>query len=137
MRFLAQGTQTIIHHDCHPGNLFWHNGKPGLLDWQMVRIGEGVSDIAYFLATSLEPTIRKANENQLITHYIQCLTKKGITNINPEHMFKRYCSHLIFPLEAMLVTLAVGGMMDLKANQTLIKHAAAVEDNSAFLSLPL
>jgi Ser/Thr protein kinase RdoA (MazF antagonist) len=31
MRLLNQGTQTIIHHDCHPGNLFWHDKTPGLL----------------------------------------------------------------------------------------------------------
>lgn len=138
MRFLAQGTQTIIHHDCHPGNLFWHGEKPGLLDWQMVRTGEGVSDAAYFIATSLEPAVRKTNENQLMTHYVESLTSRGITNINLEQLFKKYRAHLIYPLEAMLVTLAVGDMMDLKANQTLImRTASAVEDNNPFLFLPL
>ena len=138
MRFLAQESQTIIHHDCHPGNLFWHDEKPGLLDWQMVRMGEGIGDIAYFLATSLEPASRKANETQLIAHYIENLKNNGISNINSEQMLKRYRAHLTYPFEAMLVTLAVGDMMDLKANLTLIERAtAAIEDNNAFSALPL
>ncbi|MFK5950063.1 MAG: phosphotransferase [Methylococcales bacterium] len=136
MRFLAQGTQTIVHHDCHPGNLFWQNKKPGLLDWQMVRTGEGISDIAYFLATSLDSHTRKANEYQLIKHYIKELSKRGITHLNPKQIHQRYRVHLIYPLEAMLVTLAVGDMMDLAANKTLIKRAAsAVEDNNTFIEL--
>jgi hypothetical protein len=138
MRFLAQDAQTIVHHDCHPGNLFWHDEKPGLLDWQMVRIGEGIGDIAYFLATSLEPAIRKKNENQLITHYIETLKNLGISNINSEQMFNRYKAHLTYPFEAMLVTLAIGDMMDLKANQLLIERVtSAILDNNAFDALPL
>ncbi len=138
MCFLAQGPQTIVHHDCHPGNLFWQNNKPGLLDWQMVRTGEGISDIAYFLATSLDSNIRKANEYQLINHYIKELSKKDIANLNPEQIHQRYRSHLIYPLEAMLVTLAVGDMINLAANKTLIKRAAsAVEDNNTFIELGL
>lgn len=138
MRFLAQGPQTIIHHDCHPGNLFWHDKKPGLLDWQMIRIGEGISDIAYFMATSLSPADRKSNEQELINHYTQQLITKGLTDINSEQILQRYRAHLVYPFEAMLVTLAVGGMMDLKANKLLIERAAAaVKDNNAFAALPL
>lgn len=138
MRFLAQGPQTIIHHDSHPGNLFWQNQKPGLLDWQMVRIGEGISDIAYFLSTSLTPESRKNNEHALITHYIEHLTRLGISKINPDRMLQRYKAHLIYPFEAMLVTLAVGDMMELDANKSLIERtAAAIEDNDAFSTLAL
>ncbi len=34
MRFLSQGPQTIIHHDCHPGNLF---GSTKNLDYWIVK----------------------------------------------------------------------------------------------------
>lgn len=133
MHFLSQGIQTIIHHDCHPGNLFWQQEKPGLLDWQMVRIGEGISDVAYFLATSLEPKLRQANENKLIEHYLKILTAKGIKQLDFNHMQQRYRAHLVYPFEAMLVTLAVGGMMDLDANHKLIaRTASAVKDNQSF-----
>lgn len=137
MRLLNQGTQTIIHHDCHPGNLFWHKKGSGLLDWQMVRIGEGISDISYFLATSLDPKVRKSNELGLISHYIKSLAKHGISEINQEQLVQRYQAHLVYPFEAMLITLAVGGMMELNANLLLIERAAvAVQENNAFSSLP-
>jgi len=138
MHFLTQGTQTIVHHDCHPGNLFWHNNKPGLLDWQMVRMGEGIGDIAYFLATSLEPATRKANEKKLVHHYTETLASKGIKNINTDYLQQKYRAHLVYPFEAMLITLAIGDMMELKANHLLIKRtAAAVNDNNTFAALPL
>jgi len=138
MRFLSQGPQTIIHHDCHPGNLFWDNCKPGLLDWQMVRIGEGISDIAYFLATSLAPEIRKSNEAQLIDHYIQSLADNGVLDIDSKQIKQRYLAHLVYPFEAMLITLAVGGMMDKKSNLKLIERtASAIKNNDSFAVFPI
>jgi aminoglycoside phosphotransferase (APT) family kinase protein len=60
MRALALGPKTLVHHDCHPGNLFWTQSQPGFLDWQLIRLGEGIGDIAYFLATALEPECRRS-----------------------------------------------------------------------------
>jgi len=54
MRFLSGSPQTLIHHECHPGNLFWNQSKPGLLDWQLVRFGEGISDISYLRLSNLK-----------------------------------------------------------------------------------
>ena len=104
----------------------------------MVRIGEGISDIAYFLTTSLNPETRRNNEKQLIQHYINCLIKHGVTGVNTEEIQQRYRAHLIYPFEAMLITLAVGGMMDLEANMSPINRAAtAVNDNHAFSAIRL
>jgi hypothetical protein len=104
----------------------------------MVRIGEGISDTAYFLATSLAPEIRKTNETQLLKHYIQSLTANGVPGIDFEQIKHRYFAHLVYPFEAMLITLAVGGMMDLDANLKLIKRAAsAIKYNDAFSALPI
>ena len=49
----------------------------------------------------------------------------------------RYRAHLVYPFEAMVVTLAVGGMMALESNLELIRRtAAAVADHSAFAAGP-
>ena len=104
----------------------------------MVRIGEGISDIAYFLTTSLNPETRRNNEKRLIQHYIDRLIKHGVTGINTEEILQKYRAHLIYPLEAMLITLAVGSMMNLKTNRTLIIRAAtAVNNNHAFSAIRL
>lgn len=133
MRFLSEGSQTLVHHDCHPGNLFWHKSKPGFLDWQLVRAGEGISDVAYFLSTALTPETRRLHEAPLISMYIQILMNNDVVGIDLTSQLQRYRTHLIYPLEAMLVTLAIGGMMDLESNLELIRRTvAAVEDLDAF-----
>jgi hypothetical protein len=133
MRFLSEGSQTLIHHDCHPGNLFWHKSHPGFLDWQLVRTGEGISDVAYFLATALNPETRRLHEANLLSSYVQILMNIGIKGIDLASQLQRYRAHLIYPFEAMLVTLAIGDMMDLESNLELIRRTvAAVEDLDAF-----
>lgn len=138
MRFLTEAPQTLVHHDCHPGNLFWNQSQPGLLDWQLIRFGEGISDIAYFLSTALKPEIRRLHEASLIAIYAQCLEDNGVAGIDVKILQQRYRAHLIYPFEAMIVTLAVGGMMNLEINHELIRRtAAAVEDLEAFAAIPL
>jgi len=138
MRFLTDAPPTLVHHDCHPGNLFWNQSHPGILDWQLVRFGEGISDIAYFLATALSPESRRLHETRLIAIYAQCLEDSGITGIDSKTLMQRYRAHLVYPFEAMIVTLAVGGMMNLECNHKLIRRtAAAVEDHKAFSAIHL
>jgi thiamine kinase-like enzyme len=138
MCFLSDAPQTLIHHDCHPGNLFWNHSQPGFLDWQLIRFGEGISDIAYFLSTALKPETRRLHETNLLETYIRSLQENGITCIDIEHIKRRYRAHLIYPLEAMIVTLAIGGMMSLENNLELLRRAtAAVEDLDVFSALPM
>ncbi|MGZ8145032.1 MAG: phosphotransferase [Methylosarcina sp.] len=138
MRHLASGPQTLVHHDCHPGNLFWNKSLPGFLDWQLVRLGEGIGDVAYFLATALDPEIRRRHEPEFLAGYFQVLTDHKVPRIELSTLAQRYRAHLAYSFEAMLVTLAVGGMMDLESNLELIRRtAAAVEDLDSFSALPI
>ncbi len=133
MDLLNQGSQTLIHRDCHPGNFFWKDNQPGFLDWQLVRFGESIADVAYLLATALEPETRREYEKPLIQHYCQSLNQHGIKEVNFETLWQRYQIHLCYPFEAMLITLAVGGMMELQSNLTMIRRsAAAVADHQVF-----
>jgi thiamine kinase-like enzyme len=139
MRFLTQAPQTLVHHDCHSGNLFWNSDKSraGFLDWQLVRTGEGVSDVAYFLATALAPESRQQHEGELLARYSQILAEGGVIEIDSAILLQRYRAHLTYAFEAMVVTLAVGGMMNLEHNLELIRRtAAAVETLDAFSALP-
>lgn len=136
MRFLASGPQTLIHHDCHPGNLFWSDEGPGLLDWQLVRKGEGIGDVAYLLATALTPEVRREHERALVEGYGLALTAAGAPEQAPELLWERYRAHLTYPFEAMVVTLAVGGLMEEDVVSELIRRSAlAVAEQDAFAVL--
>lgn len=140
MRFLFDAPQTLVHHDCHPGNLFWSKNRSmvGFLDWQLVRIGEGVSDVAYFLSTALSPEMRRLHEAELLAKYAQSLADNGVADVDDARLMQRYRAHLVYAFEAMIVTLAVGGMMNLDCNLELIRRtAAAVEELDAFSALPI
>ena len=135
MRFLADGPRTLVHHDVHPGNFFWRAGRPGLLDWHLVRVGEGVGDVAYFLANALLPETRREHEEGLLARYRAGLLAAGVAAPAPGVLAQRYRAHLVYPFEAMVLTLAVGGMMDLAANLELIRRTGiAAADHDAFNS---
>lgn len=136
MRFLNDNSQTLIHRDCHPGNFFWYGDQPGFLDWQLVRIGEGIGDVAYFLATALEPDLRRQHERPLLRLYLQTLAEQGVRDLSMDSLWERYRAHLSYPFEAMVVTLAIGGMMDTQCNLELIRRTtAAVSDWDVFAAL--
>ncbi len=136
MRVFSAAPRTLIHHDCHAGNLYWQDNEPGLLDWQLARIGDGVGDLAYLLATALEPETRRASETELLARYRQSLANYGAPSLDPDHLRQRYRVHLIYPFEAMIVTLAVGGLMERQVITELVRRAAlAIQDHDAFDAL--
>ena len=133
---LARGTKTLVHYDCHPGNIFWDKNEPGFLDWQLVRWGEGVGDVAYFLATALKPEIRRKHEKDLLIQYVDDLVNAGVDGVDERELFRRYQAHLVYPFEAMTITLAIGGMMHHESNVEMIRRtAAAVDDHDSFAML--
>ena len=133
MRFLSDAPRTLVHHDCHPGNLYWRDGAAGLLDWQLVRLGEGVSDVAYLLAIALEPETRRAAEGSLLRRYCAGLETAGGPALDLALLERRYRAHTVYAFEAMVVTLAVGGLMEDAVALELVRRAAsAVKDTNAF-----
>lgn len=138
MAFLNDAPLTLTHHDCHPGNLFWQeDGSVGFLDWQLVRLGEGVGDIAYLLATTLAPEERYQYEAELLAHYGNTLRLLGI-DMPGDSLMTRYRAHCCYTFEAMVVTLAIGGMMELESNLELIRRTArVVKELGCFEALPI
>jgi hypothetical protein len=136
MRVVSAGPRTLIHHDCHAGNLYWRGAEPGLLDWQLVRVGEGIGDLAYLLATALDPDTRRLHEADLLVRYRHSLSDYGAPSLDPDYLQQRYRVHLIYPFEAMIVTLAVGGLIEGHVITELVRRAAlAMQDHDAFAAL--
>lgn len=99
MRVLAAGPRTLVHHDCHLGNLFWTPVAPALLDWQLARIGEGIGDVAYFRGTALDPVTRRQHDTALLALAQQALSRHGVTGLDAPTLLKRYRAILRRPLK--------------------------------------
>jgi Phosphotransferase enzyme family len=134
LRGLDRGPRTLLHHDCHPGNLaHLPDGRVVLFDWQLVRAGPWASDVAYLLSTSLSTDDRRAHERALVERYLDALLEAGGRPPAPPEAWRAYVAHLVYPLEAMVVTLALGAMQPAGAVERVVERTgAAVADHDAF-----
>jgi hypothetical protein len=70
---------TVIHGDAHVGNLFLDGqGRPSLVDWQLVQRGPWYLDVGYHIASALTVQDRRAHEEDLVRHYLAELRGTGI-----------------------------------------------------------
>ncbi|OTB07493.1 hypothetical protein M426DRAFT_19836 [Hypoxylon sp. CI-4A] len=67
----------LLHGDAHIGNTYLENGEPRFLDWQMIHIGSSFHDVSYFIGSALTIEDRRANEWELLDHYLATLHKFG------------------------------------------------------------
>jgi len=137
LRRLDRGPRTLVHHDCHSGNMAQlADGRIVLFDWQLVRAGPWASDVAYLLATSLALGERRTHERRLLEHYLDALLTAGGRPPAAADAWQAYLAHLVYPLEAMVVTLAFGAMQPAAAVRRVVdRAAAAVADHDAFAAL--
>ena len=131
---MSAGPATLIHNDCHPGNQFvTADGRPGLFDWQLCRAGPWARDVAYLLATSLEPETRRSAEKDLLADYLHRL---GPDAPGPDEAWLAYRRNIAYAVEAMLVTAAVGVMMPKATSLALVERTAvAAADLDSFGAL--
>ncbi|CAH2032183.1 protein of unknown function [Trichlorobacter ammonificans] len=102
-----------------------------------MRLGEGIGDIAYLLTTTLAPGLRRQHEAALLAQYAETVRAQGVRGLSDDLM-TRYRAHCCYTFEAMVVTLAIGGMMELDSNLELIRRTSiAVKDLDCFAALPL
>jgi hypothetical protein len=76
----AAALQTIVHADFRLDNMFF--GTVGgeyefaVIDWQITNRGWGAYDVAYFMASNLDPLLRRAEEMSLLREYHTTLTQE-------------------------------------------------------------
>jgi hypothetical protein len=102
----ASGPQTLVHGDSHVGNLYFPAGTVGFLDWQVVRRGQGMRDVSYFLTNSLPTEIRRSHQRDLIGHYLKELQEHGISGPDPAEAWEQYRLHALYTWIAAVFTAA-------------------------------
>lgn len=67
---------TLVHGDFHPANMMYCPKEDSvvLLDWENVGIGSGPQDLAQYMISHTNKTIRKKLETELLGEYYEILT---------------------------------------------------------------
>jgi hypothetical protein len=123
---------TVIHGDPHPGNLFDDGGRVGFLDWGLISLGDPMRDASYFVNLALETEVRRANERDLLRHYLETRRRLGGREIGWEDAWDRHRIHAAYLVPASCPALAVpedSNEADRELAATFLARAvAAVED---------
>ncbi len=70
---------TLIHGDAHVGNVFLAgDGRPSLVDWQLVQRNFWGIDVGYHIASAISTADRERAERDLLTHYLDELRAHGV-----------------------------------------------------------
>ncbi|MDQ2902238.1 MAG: ecdysteroid 22-kinase family protein [Chloroflexota bacterium] len=135
---LQRAPVTMIHGDLHLDNLLFSPFEytPGvtLIDWQSVARGRGVIDLALFLFGSLETTMRRTVEGDLLRRYHELLLARGVTGYGFPHLIEDCRLVLLWLLGAKVVWLGSLDMESLSGRELALVNASLTEDSfAAFL----
>jgi hypothetical protein len=132
------GPLTLMHGDFRLDNLLFreHDGhrQACVLDWQSVRLGPPLVDLAMYLGSALDTGIRRAHEYDLLKTYHDRLVAAGVEGFSfadCQHSY-RWASLYSFLLGAgMSVTIAQTERGDQMFAALIAATADLVQDNKA------
>jgi len=104
----ARGARTLVHGDCHVGNLFFTEQGVGFLDWQVCARAPGVRDVSYFLCNSLPGRLRAEHERDLIALYLETLEARGVAAPTFEEAWTQHRLFAVYTWLAAAFTAAAG-----------------------------
>lgn len=111
LRLLAavnrRSEHTLLHGDCHAGNMFETAEGPGFTDWQLVNRGHWALDLAYHVATILTVEEAEANERALLDHYLASFAAAGGTPPSRDDAWDQYRLATLYGYYLWIVTLRV------------------------------
>jgi hypothetical protein len=82
----------LLHGDYRIDNMLFYPDATGVavVDWQTLGVGLPARDLAYFTATSLQPRLRSAIEENLVEEYRRELSGYGVTGYDRETSWRDY-----------------------------------------------
>ncbi|WP_205696883.1 phosphotransferase family protein [Conexibacter sp. SYSU D00693] len=80
----------LVHGDFRLDNLLFSPGGVTVVDWQTVGWGPAVTDLSYFLGTSLTTEERRAHERSLVRAYHEALLARGVDALSWETCWEEY-----------------------------------------------
>jgi len=103
---------TITHQDFRLDNVLFEARSGAVpmavLDWQTVRVGPGISDVAYFIGAGLETPQRRTHEAALVQRYLAALAARGVQGYAPDDAWRHY---RLFAAEGLITAVIAAGML--------------------------
>ena len=105
---------TLVHSDFRVDNLFFDRDEVVAVDWQAVAHGQGLYDLVYFLAGSLDVDTRRRIEPELVAGYRESLARGGVPVPGDDDFFVLYRRTMLYTtgIAAMLL-----GQIDFTVNE--------------------
>jgi hypothetical protein len=117
---LLDGPTTLLHGDAHIGNTYvLPDGTVGFLDWQVVRRGDAVIDLGYFLQGAVPVDDRRSSEEAIVRAYAEALGESSF-----DELWLRYRASAAHGLAIWLAT-AAGNWQRPEVSITLAERYAA------------
>jgi hypothetical protein len=134
---LAGGPLTLLHADAHIGNTYLlPDDEVGFLDWQVVRRGRWIQDVAYFLVGSLTTEDRRRHESDLVADYLAALSPPDGTRPSADEAWLHYRAAAAYGLAIWLSTLGTDGYQRREVSLALAeRYAAAFVDLETLAAL--
>jgi len=107
----SMGDRTLIHGDCHVGNLFFEPDGVGFLDWQVCARAPGMRDVSYFLCNSFPSELRAQHERELIEGYLGELRRLGVAAPGFDEAWSQHRLFALYTWIAAAFTAAAGGAL--------------------------
>jgi hypothetical protein len=87
----------LVHGDPHSLNIYLdREGRPGLLDWQLLHIGHWATDVGYHMAVVLDTESRRKQEKALLQGYLEQLAKRDVEPPPWDEAWDRYTQHVAY-----------------------------------------
>jgi len=131
----ASTTQTLLHGDCHPGNVYrTREGRLGFTDWQLIHHGNWSLDVAYHIASVLPVEVAESEEYVLLRHYLEALRAHGGEHVSFDDAREAYSRAQIYGYYHWAITQRVHPPVTYQAFQRL---GAAVTRHESYQRLGL
>jgi len=132
---LARGDRTLVHGDCHVGNLFFMQDRIGFYDWQVCARAPGMRDVSYFLCNSFPSTLRAEHEHALIERYLESLAGQGVDPPSRDSAFEQHRLYALYTFIAAAFTAGAGdglqpleiGLAGLRRALTAVRELESVD----------
>lgn len=106
---LTEPPLTISHGDYRLDNLFFATPEGGaplaVVDWQIMAIGRGLFDVAYFMSGAMPPAERRSVEMDLLHMYHDILVERGVKGYDFDRCFLDYRTAALFCWQYAVVIL--------------------------------